>query len=154
MQGTNNKKREVFNASDYHVGIVVADFNTDITSKLLDEARNLLQEYSVPSKAVDVMHVPGSIEIPLVLQNFAKTKKYDCLVALGAVVRGESAHFEYVAKFVTEGILKVQLDHNISIGFGVLTTFDHDQAIKRIHAGRDAAIAALHVAREVKKLSS
>lgn len=152
MQGSNNKQSEVFNASDYSIGIVVGDFNHDITDAMLVEAQKVLREYSVADDAIEIVRVPGSVEIPLMIQTMAHTKKFDGLIALGAIIKGESAHFDYVAKFVTDGILRVQLDTNVPVGFGILTTYDHAQAAARPHVGADAARAALTVAYNIKNL--
>ena len=153
MQASNTIQPKVFNASDYRIGIVVADFNTDITMGMLQEAQAVLKKYNVPNNNVTIIHVPGSVEIPLVLQKMAQMQKFHGLVALGAIIKGESAHFDYVAKFVTEGVLRVQLDCSIPVGFGVLTTFSHDQASSRLHVGADAVLATLEVIHRTKQLS-
>ena len=153
MQGSNNKKEEIFNANLYSIGIVIADFNHDITEAMLAEAQKVLQEYSVSENNIEIVRVPGSIEIPLMLQVMAQTKKFDGLIALGAIIKGESAHFDYVAKFITDGVLRVQLDNNIPIGFGVLTTLDHAQAVARPYVGADAARATLVVTKNMKDIA-
>lgn len=153
MQGSNNKEREIFNANTYNVGIVIADFNNDITDAMLVEAQKVLQDYSVSENNIQIVRVPGSVEIPLMLQAMAQSKKFDGLIALGAIIKGESAHFDYVAKFITDGVLRAQLDNNIPIGFGVLTTYDHAQAVARPHVGSDAALAMLISIRNIQELS-
>jgi len=153
MQGSNNKKEEIFDASSYKIGIVLADFNHDITEAMLVESQKVLQEYSVQESNIKIVRVPGSIEIPLMLQSMAQTKKFDGLIALGAIIKGESAHFDYVAKFITDGVLRVQLDNNIPIGFGVLTTLDHAQAVARPYVGADAARATLVVTKNMKDIA-
>lgn len=152
MQASNTLQPKFFDASDYHIGIVVADFNTDITMGMLQEAQAVLKKYNIPDNQVTIIHIPGSVEIPVVLQKMAQTKKFHGLVALGAIIKGESAHFDYVAKFVTEGVLRVQLDYSIPVGFGVLTTFSHDQAKSRLHVGADAMVATLEVLHQTKEL--
>lgn len=154
MQGSNNKTAKIFDASSYRIGIVIADFNNDITDAMLSEVQSVLQQYAVHDDAVTLVRVPGSVEIPLMLQQMAVTEKFDALIALGAIIKGESAHFDYVAKFVTDGVLRVQLDTEVPIGFGILTTYDHAQAVARPHVGADAARAALTVAHNIKSLDT
>lgn len=120
-----NSKKEifhVFNAGKYHVGMVVAQFNSDITNQILAEASKKLRKYNVSANNIKIVQVQGSVEIPVILQSMAKTKKYDCLLAIGAIIRGQTDHYHFVAKIVTEGILRVMLDYNLPIGFAVLTT--------------------------------
>lgn len=142
----------IFNASSYHVGIVVAQFNRDITEGLLDSALQMLAKYDVPKEHILTFRVAGSIEIPSILKNLAESQKYQCLVALGVVIRGETPHFDYVCKIVSEGILRVMLDYGISVGFGILTTNDHEQAAKRLHVGGEAAEAALQNSKLIKEM--
>lgn len=145
---------EKFDAANYKVGIVASQFNREITGKLVKEALNLLRQYFVPETSVTVKKVSGSIEIPVVLQALAKTKRYDCLVALGAIIRGETAHFDYVAKIAAEGVLRIMLDYGIPVGFGVLTVDNLGQAEKRIHVGAEAAEAALQSAKLIKEIAN
>lgn len=147
MQKVHKAAFEPFDASQLHVGIVVSQFNRDITERLLEQALEMLEKYKIRKSHVSIYRVAGSIEIPLILKKLAETKKYDCLVALGAVIRGETPHFEYVAKIVSEGVLRVMLDFGIPIGFGVLTTENHEQAQRRVHVGGEAAEAAVQSAR-------
>jgi len=141
-----------FNCSKYKVGIVSAQFNTDITSGLLASAKKMLAQYKVLPKNIKVEKVLGSIEIPLVLQQLAKTKQYDCLIAIGAIVKGETPHFDFVAKIVSEGVLRVMLDYSVPIGFGVLTANNIEQAKARIDAGGQAVEAALNSLRVIKNI--
>ena len=147
MLNANTGQFEPFDASDFRVSIAVSQFNSDITGQLLDSALDALEQYSVPSSNIKVVEVSGSIELPVILQSLAQTKKYDCLIALGAVIRGETTHYDYVCKIVSEGILRVQLDHSIPIGFGILTCENEAQARARISSGSGAAEAALISAR-------
>ncbi len=140
------KTENVFDASKMHVGIVRARFNEEITDALLKNAQTALAEYGVKEKNITVIAVPGSVEIPFALQVLAKTKKYDCLIALGSVIRGETPHFDYVCKMAQEGVLRVSLDFHIPIGFGLITANTPAQATARIDFGRDAALAALKLA--------
>ncbi len=141
-----------FSAVDYRVGIVVAQFNSTLTEKLLAGARRVLARYRVPPKNIRIVRVAGCVEIPLLLQGLARENQYDCLVALGVIIRGETAHFEYVAKMVSEGVLRVMLDHNIPVGFGVLTLNDPGQAKTRLDSGAGAMEAALQSARSLRAL--
>lgn len=128
------------------VGIVVARFNSEITESLLGSAMSKLYECKVEEKNISVIHVPGCVEIPYTLQKLALTKKYDCLVALGCVIRGETPHFDYVCKMVQEGVLRVSLEYEKPIGFGIITALNQAQADARKHFGADAAAAALELA--------
>lgn len=149
----NSKKQTfpVFNASKYYIGLVVAQFNSDITNQILAGARKKLREYNVPANNIKIVQVPGSVEIPVILQSMAKTKKYDCLLAIGAVIRGQTDHYHFVAKIATEGILRVMLDYNLPIGFAVLTTSNKRLAEERINIGAEAVVAALHNAKIIWK---
>lgn len=151
-QGSQNAKFEKFDASSYKVGVVVAQFNRDITEALLESAVATLDKYMVAKSNIDILRAAGCIEISLILKKLAESKKYDCLVALGAVIRGGTTHFDYVAKIVSEGVLRVMLDCGIPIGFGILTCDNHEQAQTRLHAGGEAAEAAMQSARLVKGL--
>lgn len=142
---------EKFDAASYKIGIVAAQFNREVTEKLVEQAIKLLRQYSVPEKSITVKKVSGSIEIPVVLQTLAQAKSYDCLIAVGAIIRGETAHFDYVAKIVSEGVLRVMLDYGMPVGFGVLTVDNPGQAMKRVHVGAEAAEAALHSAKIIKE---
>ncbi len=140
------EKPKVFDASRLKVGVVVSRFNGKITEKLLESATLTLHEYRVTEKNIKIASVAGSVEIPLALQKFARTKKYDCLVALGAVIKGETDHYTYVCKMVQEGVLRVMLDYSIPVGFGVLTANTAEQAEARTESGGGAAAAALELA--------
>lgn len=142
-----HKPVEIFDASDLKVGVVVARFNKEITEALLQNALDTLQEYRVNMEDVEIIHVAGSAEIPYALQKLALAKKYHCLVALGCIIRGETAHFEYVCNMAQQGILRVSLDNHLPIGFGVLMTENIAQAEARIHVGGEAAVAALELAK-------
>ena len=127
------------------VGIVRSRFNEEIGAKLLDACRKRLAELKVAE--VTVISVPGSLEAPLALQKLANTEKYDALVALGAVIRGETYHFEVVANESASGLMQVQLDSGIPVANGILTADTEDQAAKRAsRKGRDCAEAAVEMA--------
>jgi 6,7-dimethyl-8-ribityllumazine synthase len=129
------------------VGIVMSRFNIDVCEGLLSGTTAELLECGVAPDAIQIATVPGALEIPLVLQTMAKTGKYDALVALGAVIRGETYHFELVSNESGAGITRVALDAGIPIANGVLTTEDDDQALSRMSLkGKEAAQAAIEMA--------
>ncbi len=128
------------------VGIVAARFNTEITDGLVSSAMSKLYECKVEEEHITIRRVAGCAEIPYTLQKLALTKKYDCLIALGCIIKGETPHFDYVCKMVQEGVLRVSLDQQIPIGFGIITVHNQSQAEARKNLGSDAAAAALEVA--------
>lgn len=152
MQHADTGEWEKFDASGYKVGIAVSKFNNSITSELLASAQKMLSQYKVNEKNITTLEGAGSVELPILLQAMAEQGQYNCLVALGAIIRGETAHFEYVAKFVTEGVLRVQLDYKIPIAFGVLTCDTQAQAESRVELGGGYAEAALQSASAIKTL--
>jgi 6,7-dimethyl-8-ribityllumazine synthase len=130
----------------FKVAIVVSRFNQEITQKLLDGACERLQELGFNPKNLTIVWVPGAVEIPLAAQRLAKTKRYEVIICFGAVVFGETRHFDYVCSQVSDGCQKVALDYNIPVIFGVLTTDNMQQAHDRVggrkgHAGRSAVDA-------------
>ena len=134
-------------AGHMRVGIVVSRFNAAIGDALLEHALHALAESGVAETAIAVATVPGALEAPLALQRMAQTGDYDALVALGAVIRGETYHFEIVANESAAGLASVQLEFGIPIGNGILTTETEAQASSRaLSKGRDAALAALEMA--------
>jgi len=134
-------------AEHMRVGIVVSRFNGAIGEALLEAALKSLADAGVPETSITVASVPGALEAPLALQRMAQTGDYDALVALGAVVRGETYHFEIVANESAAGIASVQLEFGIPIGNGILTTDTDDQARERASAkGGQAALAAVEMA--------
>jgi 6,7-dimethyl-8-ribityllumazine synthase len=129
------------------VGIVAARFNPEIGEALLASALQALESARVAPDAITVASVPGALEVPLALQRMAQTGDYDALVALGAVIRGDTYHFEIVANESAAGVASVQLEFGIPIGNGILTTDTDEQARARAaEKGRDAALAALEMA--------
>ena len=134
-------------AEHMRVGIVLSRFNAEIGEVLLQGALRALNEAGVAESAIAVVTVPGALEAPLALQRMAQTGDYDALVALGAVIRGETYHFEIVANESAAGVASVQLEFGIPIGNGILTTDTDDQAKARADAkGHDATLAALEMA--------
>jgi 6,7-dimethyl-8-ribityllumazine synthase len=134
-------------AEHMRVGIVLSRFNAEIGEVLLQGALRALTEAGVAESAIAVVTVPGALEAPLALQRMAQTGDYDALVALGAVIRGETYHFEIVANESAAGVASVQLEFGIPIGNGILTTDTDDQATARADAkGHAATLAALEMA--------
>jgi len=134
-------------AAHMRVGIVVSKFNREVGERLLESALRALKGAGVSEAAITVALAPGALEVPLALQRMAQTGDYDALVALGAVIRGETYHFEIVANQSAGGVASVQLEFGIPIGNGILTTNTDEQANARAEAkGRDAALAAIEMA--------
>ncbi|TXI96470.1 MAG: 6,7-dimethyl-8-ribityllumazine synthase [Burkholderiaceae bacterium] len=136
-----------FDGAGVRVGIVQARFNEDIGAGLLTACLNELKRLGVMDE--DVLHVtvPGALEVPLALQKMAATHQFDALIALGAVIRGETYHFELVSNESGSGITRVGLDTGIPIANAILTTEDDDQALARMHEkGADAARVAVEMA--------
>lgn len=140
---------------DLKIGVVVSRFNDLVTSKLLDGAIDTLIRHGVDEKDVEIYWVPGSFEIPLIAKKLA-IKDYDAIVALGAVIRGSTPHFEYVSSEVAKGIAQVSLDTGIPIAFGVITADSLDQALERAgsksNKGVDAARTAIEMANLIKSI--
>lgn len=113
------------------VGIVVARFNEFITSKLLSGALDALKRLNVKESDIEIAWVPGAFEIPLIASKMAKSKKYDTVICLGAIIRGSTSHYDYVCSEVSKGIAQVTLASDIPVMFGVLTTENIEQAIER-----------------------
>lgn len=140
---------------DLKIGVVVSRFNDLVTSKLLDGAIDTLIRHGVDEKDVEIYWTPGSFEIPLIAKKLA-IKDYDAIVALGAVIRGSTPHFEYVSSEVAKGIAQVSLDTGIPIAFGVITADSLDQALERAgsksNKGVDAARTAIEMANLIKSI--
>lgn len=138
-------------------GIVVARFNEFISGKLLAGALDALQRHGVKDNEVTVAWTPGSFEIPVVAKKMALSDKYDAVIALGAVIRGSTPHFDYVAAEVSKGVAHVTLDTQVPISFGVLTTDTIEQAVERAgtkagNKGFDAACAAIEMVNLMEQL--
>jgi 6,7-dimethyl-8-ribityllumazine synthase len=128
------------------VGVVVARFNGSVTSELLTRALDELERAGVGREAVTVIPVPGAFELPLAAMALAKTRRYSCIVALGAVVRGETPHFEFIASEAASGLQLAGLETGVPVAFGVLTTDSEEQARARLDKGAEAARTALEMA--------
>ena len=145
------------NAGGLKFGIVVSRFNDLVTSRLLSGALDALERTGASEKDIVVVKVPGSFEIPFVAQKLARAKKYDALICLGTLIRGETSHFEYLCSEVTKGIAAASLETGIPMAFGVLTADSVEQAIDRAglksgNKGFDAAMSAVVMASLVKQL--
>ena len=135
------------------IGIVMSRFNQDVCEGLLSACTAELLRLEVSPELVRIATVPGALEIPLTLQTMARSGRYDALIALGAVIRGETYHFELVSNEMGNGINRVGLDTGLPIANGVLTTEDDDQALARMQEkGADCARAAVEMARLLKQL--
>ncbi|WP_114648980.1 6,7-dimethyl-8-ribityllumazine synthase [Pseudothauera hydrothermalis] len=135
------------------VGIVMSRFNQDVCEGLLSACVAELQRLGVSPELTRIATVPGALEIPLTLQTMARSGRFDALIALGAVIRGDTYHFELVANEMGAGITRVALDTGIPVANGVLTTEDDDQALARMQdKGRDCARAAVEMANLLKAL--
>jgi 6,7-dimethyl-8-ribityllumazine synthase len=142
-----------FNGAGLRVGIVVSRFNNAVGEGLLSSCTASLIKQGVAPEKIAVVTVPGALEAPLALQRMAQSGRYDALIALGAVIRGETYHFEIVSNESANGIVSVQLETGVPIANGILTTDNDDQALARMmEKGADCALAAVEMANLLKKL--
>lgn len=144
-------------AKDLKFGIVVGRFNEFISSRLLGGAIDGLVRHGADEAEIEVSWVPGAFEIPLVAQRMINSGKFDALICLGAVIRGTTPHFDYVANEVSKGIAQIALDSGLPVIFGVLTTDTIEQAIERAgtkagNKGYEAAVTAIEMANLLKLL--
>ena len=138
-------------------GLVISRFNEFITKKLLEGAQDALLRHGVNQEDIEIAWVPGTFEIPLIAKKLAQTKKYDAVICLGAVVRGGTPHFEYIAAEVTRSIGKVGLDAELPVIYGVITADTIEQAIERAgtkmgNRGFEAAVNAIEMANLLKSI--
>jgi 6,7-dimethyl-8-ribityllumazine synthase len=145
------------NASGFRFGIVVSRFNSFITERLLAAATDALARAGASSQDVDVVHVPGSFELPLAAKKLAATGGYDALIAIGCVLRGETSHYDYVCSEAARGLQLAQMDSGLPIIFCVLTCDTLEQAIDRAglkggNKGFEAGLAAMEMAQLSRKL--
>jgi len=144
-------------AEGFSFAIVVSRFNDFISSKLVEGAIDALKRHGMDSEKLTLVKVPGAFEIPMTAKRLATSGKYDAVICLGAVIRGGTPHFEYVAAEVSKGIASVSLESNIPVTFGVLTTDNLEQAIERAgskvgNKGWDAAMAAMEMVNLFKEI--
>jgi 6,7-dimethyl-8-ribityllumazine synthase len=138
-------------AGEMRFGIVVAEWNSEITMALLDGALKALKSHEVADSNILVKHVPGSFELPLGAQFIAEYDDVDAVICLGCVIQGETPHFNYICQGVTQGITELNLEYNIPFIFGVLTTNNRQQALDRAggklgNKGTEAAVTAIKMA--------
>lgn len=141
----------------HRIAIVVAEFNSDITSALKQGALDYLSEKNVHVKDDDVFFVPGAVELPLAAKRCAQSNRYDAVIVFGAVVKGETDHYDYVSQSVTYGCQKVAIEEDIPVIFGVLTTPTRIQALDRVngvrgHHGRDAGETVIKTLETLNKI--
>lgn len=146
-------------SKNIRVGVVVARFNEFITSKLLSGAIDALKRHDVLEKDIEVAWVPGAFEIPLIASKMAKSKKYDAVICLGAVIRGNTTHYDYVCSEVSKGVANVSLNNDIPVMFGVITTENIEQAIERAgskagNKGFEAAISAIEMVNLIREIEN
>ena len=142
------------NGTGLRVGVVMARFNIDVCEGLLSACTAELKKLGVAAGDITIATVPGALEIPLVLQTMAQTGSFDALVALGAVIRGETYHFEVVSNDSCRAVMEVQLDTGIPVANGILTCEDDDQALARMQVkGADCAQAAVEMANLLRALT-
>ena len=132
------------------IAIITSRFNQPVTSKLLEGALARAQECNIARDDIKVVEVPGAVEIPLVAKLLAKQQRYDAIIALGAVIRGETSHYDYVCDQVSQGCQQVMMEFELPVIFGILTTENAAQALARAggehsHKGRDAIDAVLEM---------
>lgn len=144
-------------AEGLKIGIVVSRFNEFITSKLLSGAEDTLHRHGANGDDITVAWVPGAFEIPLIAKKMAKSGKYDGIIALGAVIRGATSHYDYVCNEVSKGIALVNMETEVPTAFGVVTTENIEQAVERAgtkagNKGSDAAMAVIEMVNLAKQL--
>ena len=147
----------LYNESEVKIGIVASRFNEIITSKLIDGVADGLSRHGVSLDTVDLAWVPGAFEVPVTAKKMAESGKYDAVICLGAVIRGETDHYEHVATEVTKGIAQVSLSAGIPVLYGILTTDTVEQALNRAglksgNKGFECALDALELASLFKKI--
>ncbi|BCJ93159.1 6,7-dimethyl-8-ribityllumazine synthase [Anaerocolumna cellulosilytica] len=144
-------------SQDIKIGIIAARFNEFITSKLLGGAVDALVRHEVKEDNIEVAWVPGAFEIPLIASKMAKSKNYDAIICLGAVIRGSTTHYDYVCSEVSKGIAHVSLNSDTPVMFGVLTTENIEQAIERAgtkagNKGFDCAVGAIEMINLIREM--
>ena len=146
-------------AEGLKIGIVAARFNEFIVSKLIGGAEDALKRHGVREEDIELAWVPGAFEITLIAQKMDKSKKYDAVICLGAVIKGATSHYDYVCAEVSKGIATVSLNSNIPVMFGVLTTDSIEQAIERAgtkagNKGFDVAVITIEMCNVIKTLEN
>jgi 6,7-dimethyl-8-ribityllumazine synthase len=147
------------NAAGLKFGIVVSRFNDFICDRLLSGALDVLTRNGADEEGIEILKVPGAFEIPQVARKMALSKRYDAVICLGAVIRGATPHFEYIAAEVSKGVAMIGLESEVPVTFGVLTTDNLEQAIERAgtkagNKGWDAALSAIEMANLYREMKS
>lgn len=143
-------------AREFKFAVVVSRFNELISARLLDGALDALRRHDALDENIEIAWVPGSFEMPMVAQRMAASKDYDAVICLGAIIRGETPHADYISSEVTKGIAKINLDSGIPVSFGVITADSTDQALERAgmkagNKGWQAAVSAIEMANLLKE---
>jgi 6,7-dimethyl-8-ribityllumazine synthase len=146
-------------ARDLRFAFIAARFNDFIVEPLIRGALDALKRHGATEKQIEIVRVPGAFDIPIAARKLALSRRYDALIALGAVVRGETPHFDYVAGECASGLARIALETGIPVAFGVLTTDTMEQAVDRAggksgNKGADAALAAVEMANLLRRLDS
>jgi 6,7-dimethyl-8-ribityllumazine synthase len=146
-------------ARDLRFAFVAARFNDFVVEPLIRGAMDALKRHGATEKQIEIVRVPGAFDIPLVVRKLALSRRYDALVTLGAVVRGQTPHFDYVAGECASGIARIALESGVPIAFGVLTTDTMEQAVDRAggkagNKGADAALVAIEMANLLRRLDT
>jgi 6,7-dimethyl-8-ribityllumazine synthase len=144
-------------AAGLRLAVIVARFNAHVTGKLYDGCRQELAQRGLALDSLTSVEVPGCYELPIVAKTLAQSGKYDAIVCLGAVIRGETPHFDYVSSETASGLQRAALDTGVPVIFGVLTTDNEEQALERVggavgHKGRDAALTAIEMVHTMRRL--
>ncbi len=145
-------------AKGLQIGIIVSRFNRFISERLLEGALDCIKRHDGDEEETQVFWAPGSFELPLVAKKLAESKQFDALICIGAVVRGDTPHFDFIASEAAKGIAKVSLDTGVPVSFGIITADSADQAIERAglkegKTGWDAALSAIELANRFKHIS-
>jgi 6,7-dimethyl-8-ribityllumazine synthase len=148
-----------FSAPRGRIALLASRFNELVVARLIEGARDALLRHGVSDEQLTLVRVPGAFELPLTADKLAASGRFDAIVALGCVIRGDTAHFDYVAGGAANGLMQVSLDHGLPVGFGVLTVDTLEQALDRAGAkagnkGADAALAVIEQLNLVRQLES
>lgn len=144
-------------AEGVRFGLILGRFNNFITDKLLEGALDCLKRHGATEEKISVAYVPGSMEIPLVASKMARSEKFDAIICLGAVIRGETPHFDYVAAESSKGVVKVGMESGLPVIYGIITSDTIEQAVERAgtkagNKGWDAAMAAIEMVNLYREL--
>jgi 6,7-dimethyl-8-ribityllumazine synthase len=144
---------------DLRFGVVIARFNDFVVEPLLRGAVDALKRHGAADKQIEIVRVPGAFDLPIVVRKLALSRRYEALIALGAVIRGQTPHFDYVAGECASGLARIALESGVPIAFGVLTTDTMEQAVDRAggkagNKGADAALTALEMANLLRRLDA